>query len=190
MTQEKGQETGATTSTGGAPETLEGPMVYVASLADYNAGRLHGVWLDATQDAESLYAEVAAMLRESREPVAEEWAIHDHSGFHGLKVGEYDSLDTVSILANLVQDHGEAFAVFADDYGTDCLEVLGEAFLDAYRGEYDSLADFAAELVESAGDLETVPEWLRGHIDYDSIARDLECGGDYWYFRGYVFARH
>ena len=34
------------------------PRIYVASLSDYNAGRLHGVWLDANQDVEELQAAV------------------------------------------------------------------------------------------------------------------------------------
>ena len=29
-------------------EIMSERQIYVASLADYNAGRLHGVWIDAT----------------------------------------------------------------------------------------------------------------------------------------------
>ena len=70
--------------------------VYVASLADYNAGRLHGRWIDATLGAEHIQAETAAMLQESREPFAEEWAIHDYEGFDGWKLYEWESFDTVA----------------------------------------------------------------------------------------------
>ena len=31
-----------------------GPRIYVASLSDYNAGRLHGEWIDADQGAEGM----------------------------------------------------------------------------------------------------------------------------------------
>jgi len=52
------------------------PRIYVASLADYNAGRLHGRWIDADRPAEAIREQIAQMLAESKAPVAEEWAIH------------------------------------------------------------------------------------------------------------------
>ncbi len=42
-----------------------------ASLADYNAGVLHGAWLDATLEPDELAAAVQFMLRNSHEPDAE-----------------------------------------------------------------------------------------------------------------------
>lgn len=39
--------------------------IYVASLADYNAGRLHGEWIDAHQTADELHSAVTAMLAAS-----------------------------------------------------------------------------------------------------------------------------
>ena len=43
--------------------------IYVACLASYNAGRLHGVWIDCEgKDADALQDEVNAMLRASPEP--------------------------------------------------------------------------------------------------------------------------
>ncbi len=50
------------------------PRVYVASLSDYNASRLHGQWIDAAQEPGEI---ITSMLSESRDPGAEEWAIHD-----------------------------------------------------------------------------------------------------------------
>ena len=37
------------------------PRIYVADLAAYNAGRLHGVWIDATQDVEAMPMAVIAI---------------------------------------------------------------------------------------------------------------------------------
>jgi antirestriction protein len=44
------------------------PRIYVASLADYNAGHLHGTWIDANQDADAIRDEIATMLRGSPHP--------------------------------------------------------------------------------------------------------------------------
>ena len=49
-------------STQGPRSAMRGPRIYVASLSDYNAGRLHGVWLEAT-DLDSVRVGVAAMLK-------------------------------------------------------------------------------------------------------------------------------
>lgn len=46
----------------------ESPRIYVASLSDYNNGLLHGVWIDAAQDADSIRDEINAMLMESKYP--------------------------------------------------------------------------------------------------------------------------
>jgi len=50
-------------------DTAETPRIYVASLADYNAGRLHGRWIDANQSADSIRDEIAQMLTESEDPL-------------------------------------------------------------------------------------------------------------------------
>lgn len=41
------------------------PRIYVADLSAYNAGNLHGRWINADQDADDIRAEIAEMLRES-----------------------------------------------------------------------------------------------------------------------------
>jgi len=51
-------------------DIAETPRIYVASLADYNAGRLHGCWIDADQSADAIRDEIAQMLAESKEPIA------------------------------------------------------------------------------------------------------------------------
>jgi antirestriction protein len=50
------------------PPGMTSPRIYVASLADYNAGNLHGRWIDADQDEDTIHAEIAEMLRESKHP--------------------------------------------------------------------------------------------------------------------------
>jgi antirestriction protein len=64
------------------------PRIYVACLAAYNNGYLHGVWIDAAQEPWSIYDEVKAMLAASPVAGAEEWAIHDYEGFRGVRIEE------------------------------------------------------------------------------------------------------
>lgn len=44
------------------------PRIYVASLADYNAGHLLGVWIDATDEPAEIWKQINAMLKRSRYP--------------------------------------------------------------------------------------------------------------------------
>lgn len=75
------------------------PLIYVASLADYNNGRLHGVWIYADADRSAIEAAIESMLAASPEPYAEDWAIHDHEGFEPLHIDEHAGLSAVIELA-------------------------------------------------------------------------------------------
>lgn len=44
------------------------PRIYVACLASYNSGDLHGAWIDATQDVEAIREEIHQILKTSPEP--------------------------------------------------------------------------------------------------------------------------
>lgn len=149
------------------------PRIYVASLADYNAGRLYGAWIDATQDAADIQEEVNAMLARSSEPIAEEWAIHDTDNFEGIKIDEYESFERVSEIANLVMEHGAAWSAFCQLVGEDY--ATAEDFEEAYQGEYESEEAFAESTVDE-GLWGEVPEHLAAYIDYEKIARDLFMG--------------
>ncbi|MFI8736653.1 antirestriction protein ArdA [Ectopseudomonas toyotomiensis] len=63
--------------------------IYVADLAAYNAGHLHGVWINATLELDDIRAQVDVMLAASPVEGAEEYAIHDFEGFDGYSLGEY-----------------------------------------------------------------------------------------------------
>lgn len=162
---------------------FEHPHVYIASLSDYNAGTLHGAWVDAAQEPEQLEQAVTAMLSRSPVPGAEEFAIHDHEGFGGLQLSEYESLETISRLGFNIAEHGPAFAAWAGYVNH--ADATAERFEEAYLGEWDSVTDWAAsQLLDDLGLVEAieaaVPEWLRAYVDIDceAFARDLELGGD------------
>ena len=80
--------------------------IYVACLAAYNNGHLHGEWIEVTDEA-SIWEAVQAMLFASPIDEAEEWAIHDYEGFEGAQVGEYFSFESVVKLADYIRERGE-----------------------------------------------------------------------------------
>lgn len=158
------------------------PRIYVASLADYNAGRLHGAWIDADQEPEELHDAVQAMLAMSREPGAEEWAIHDFDGFGVYRLGEYERLEDVAALAAGIAEHGPAFSAWAAQEASLDPERL-ERFEDAYLGHFGSVEAYAEDWLDESGAnelLNKLPSWLRPYVSLDvaGFARDLELGGD------------
>lgn len=144
------------------------PKIYVACLAAYNSGILHGAWIDANQDAWAIYDEISKMLRASPISDAEEFAIHDYDGFEGIRIEEYSCIDKVAELAGFVVEHGTLGAEIYCYYGS--LDDARTAIEDQYAGQYVSLADFAQELTE---DTNHIPETLHFYVDYERMARDM-----------------
>ena len=164
--------------TTGAPTLLDRPRIYVACLAAYNNGRLHGRWIDATTPDE-IWREVSAMLRASPEPHAEEWAIHDYEGFEGANLSEYASFETVCALADFIEEHGELGAKLMSHFGDDLAEA--RAAFEDYAGKYRSAADFAEQLHEDT--VTEIPESLRYYIDWQALARDMALNGEIMVFQ-------
>ena len=148
------------------------PRIYVACLAAYNNGVLHGALIDVLDEA-GVWAGVRAMLEASPEPQAEEFAIHDHEGFGGAEIGEHAAIARVVEIAAFLRERGRLGALLLQEVDGD-LGAAREAFED-YRGVYPGLADYVAELVEETVD---IPRMLRGYIDYDAMARDVLLNGE------------
>lgn len=142
--------------------------IYVACLAAYNNGILHGRWIDADQDAEDIWAEIAEMLKASPIPEAEEWAIHDYEGFEGAPISEYQGIESVAEIAAFLSEHGALGGPLIAHFGD--LEEARSAIEEDYAGEYASLADFAEELTEQTTE---IPGSLQHYIDYEAMGRDL-----------------
>ncbi len=149
--------------------------IYVADLAAYNNGYLHGVWIDVTEDIDTIWEEINKMLKAS--PVAdetEEYAIHDFEGFGSYSVSEYSGIEELHEVACFIEEYPEIGSEFLAHLGDD-LEEARKAIEENYSGCYSSLADFAQELTESTSE---VPTHLEFYIDYDRMGRDMEMSGD------------
>jgi len=157
-------------------DATDAPRIYAACLSSYVAGRLVGRWIDANQDPDDLQAEVDAMLAASPEPGAEEFALHDFEGFHGIELHEYESLEDVSKLAAFVVEHGELGAAVHAHTGN--LDEAIELLESCYQGEWDSLEAWAEDYLEQTGQLAALPSQLRMYFDYAAFGRDCEMNGD------------
>lgn len=160
------------------------PQIYVACLAAYNNGILHGQWIDAAQDSSAIRAEIDDMLADSPIPDAEEWAVHNYDGLPS-NLGEWPDLDQLAQIAEGIDQHGDAFRAYlawADDD-----KATVDAFVNCYIGEYLNRADFAEDWLENSGQLADVPEQLQAFINFDAYGRAMLLSGSMVEHDGFWF---
>jgi len=149
------------------------PRIYVACLAAYVSGHLHGEWIEPSDTVEGLQKQINQVLKSSPVEDAEEWAIHDYDGFQNL--GEYPGLENIVKVGAAYSEHGQEMVDdFFENHGVDyALDTL-ENIEDEYHGQWDSFSEFAYQLAE-----DTIPELnddsiLSRYFNYDAFADDLE----------------
>lgn len=150
--------------------------VYIACLAAYNNGKLHGKWIDATLGADHIRDGIKDVLATSPEGTkdypAEEWAVHDYDDFpNSHNLGEYPDIDELCAIAEFVEEHGTVARALLGDY---TLEDSKKMMEDCYHGEHDSVEDFAESFYEECGYMSEMKDSpLRYYIDWEAVARDL-----------------
>lgn len=162
------------------------PRIYCACLSAYNNGKLYGRWIDCDQDADDIWIEINEMLAASPEPDAEEWAVHDFEGWHGLTISEYPDVEEICTWAELIVEHGAAIAKFigwAKDVG---ITADADEFQARYCGHWESSQKFALESDEIEEHYQykelsqKYPVWANC-IDWEHFANELELMDAYQY---------
>jgi antirestriction protein len=116
------------------------------------------------------------VLSTSPEPGVEEFAIHDYEGFGSIGIHEYENIEHVAALGEFIEEHGEFGAELVSHTGS--LDEAKDILENRYAGVLDSLADFAEDLLEQTGQLESVPDNLRSYLDFAAYGRDLTLSGE------------
>ncbi|MED5423018.1 MAG: antirestriction protein ArdA [Pseudomonadota bacterium] len=150
--------------------------IYVADLAAYNNGKLHGVWIDATKSVDEIFDIINVLLENSPEEDAEEFAIHDYEGFEGLNISEYEGIQSAHDKAIFIEEHGALGGAVASHFGSN-LDDAKRALEEGYIGAYRSIEDYAREITEDGHEL---PTYIEHYIDYESMGRDMEMNGDFF----------
>lgn len=150
------------------------PRIYVACLASYSSGKLHGAWIDVyPADGPDIDEAISNMLASSPEPDAEEWAIHDYEDMPSM--GEHPSLSDVAAVGELVAEYGEAMVSGVLDhtgynYVSDAAEMLGNGY-----GVYSDIEEWAYDYARDALCLEGI---ALQYFDCEKFARDAGYSGD------------
>mgnify|MGYP003675232153 FL=1 len=151
-------------------------QIYVACLASYNAGILHGRWVDLSYgpDAEDVWAEINEMLDASPEPGAEEFAIHDSQNLGVVR--EYESIKDLTERAAFISEAedktGDAYlgAGLLDNFHGNLNEA--RRTLETYSGCFNDAYEYGYYYAESFGDAGP-SKFLEGYIDYKKLGEDL-----------------
>jgi|FLYL01.1.fsa_nt_gi antirestriction protein len=153
------------------------PAIWVGDLGDYNAGILTGEWIviEADTTVEEIHERIATILSQgvSEDSPHEEWLICDYNNLP--LSGPYTSLETVVAIARLVHEYDYAVVeAYLDHFGAEAIDELEER----YCGLFESVEDYAYELINDCYDLQKLMGDLASYFDYASFARDLELGSD------------
>jgi len=176
---------------------------WVGCLGCYNDGDLVGSWLAADDCGDLVAAGLARSgAYDSGNPAefcrrcgADEFWVMDHEGlpaavlsgecspwqFHELATA-WEAVESPEMVAAYLGNRGET--VTAEN-----LAKLAESAADAFTG-YETVSEYAEDLVEDSGAREKLPEFLRYYIDVEAFARDLVLGGDVSECDGYVFRNY
>lgn len=171
----------------------DAPALWVGCLAAYNAGKLHGAWMQASSDTAEMYEAISEILAASPEaPAAEEWEIMDTENMPSLcRADVYAAAEYVAALEAL-KDYttaAEIVAAWVEWRGSD--EMDAEKIQDAYLGQFDSVEDYAWQYIDDSDALREVPEYLRPYVNVAALGRDMELSGDIYHGKhGHTFNGH
>ena len=153
------------------------PRVWIGSLRMYNEGRLVGDWFDALGAAEVSAADVFRGSGYRPDGDEELWCFD----VEDMPVQREMSPSEAAEWGRVVDECDEHLRpalyawVASGDYtaeGTGDVPVLSD-FQDRYCGHWDSFEEYAADLVDSTGMLQGVPEDVARHFDWAGHAREL-----------------
>lgn len=156
--------------------------IYVADLGAYNAGFLHGTWIDASEDLHAMQEAINAMLAESPEPNVTRAKYHcahcerTYYATQGFSSPLPDSYECDECGADLPMQ-GQPFPS-AEEWAIHDHEGLGDL------GEYAGLHEVArrvqvAELADDRGIpvavlLEFASERMAGNWDSDDLESEID----------------
>lgn len=159
--------------------------IYVACLAAYNNGQLHGAWLNLDLDTTSddITAHIDGVIKSSPVAGAEEYAVHDYDGIPS-SFGENPDFDAIIAYVAAVFEYGQdVVEAAADCFGIDyAISALEDG---QYNGEFQSETTFAEHIVDECGMLKDAGELSR-YFDFEAFGRDLFIS-DYTISNGHVF---
>ena len=155
--------------------------IYYTNLGLYNEGILSGEWVELPATEEEIKA---VMERTGYDETHEEYFITDfETDIHGLNVGEYDDIDELNELAELIDDEPEkveALLYFGYDTPDEIRENLDNlCYVTTPEGLESDEEAVGYYYAEEVGCL-NIPENIKCYFDYESYGRDIMLEGQFY----------
>jgi antirestriction protein len=180
---------------------MEDIRIYVASLSDYNDGRLEGKWFDFSDysDGSELMEAIQEMLDELTEKykavdgeVREEWAVHDYEGIPSTMASEYmgeQDFQQIYDIAEVAEESNVPLEVLierAGDTGSDDYKGLAESLMFVVDGSNEG--DIVMEWEDQIGELGS--DFWSNHIYIDDVTERVIYGEDVDRFRDDILSEN
>lgn len=177
------------------------PKAWVGCLGCYNSGALVGEWLEGESCGDIVAAGLARVETHGDYTAprcvkcgGDEFWVFDHEGYGDLLGGECSPSEAQAVAVAIATIEGEgldieAVSAYASNHHYDvaAFDEWRADFEDSYRGEYDSVEDYARQFIEDTGLLQDVSEYIARYFDFESYARDLQLSGDIWTSGRHIF---
>jgi antirestriction protein len=171
---------------------MENPRIYVASLSDYNNGRLEGKWFDLSDysNGSELMDGINEMLEEISEKyndgeVREEWAVHDYEYIPSSLASEYmgeNEFQQIYDIMEASEENNIPFEVLIErvgDVGSDDYGNIAESLVLVVDGNDET--DIVFDLEQQMGALDF--SFWQNHIYIDDVTERVMYGEDVDNFR-------
>lgn len=162
--------------------------IYITNLKKYNEGLLIGEWVDLPISDEEL---AAVFGRIGIDEEHQEYFISDYeSNINGLKVNEYEDINSLNDIAESIEDMNDLDmkiyrALLKNGYDViDAIDAMSDCTY--YDGCYD-MEDVAIKYVQDLGLLDEAPAILINYFDYEAFGRQMEIDGEFIFIEnGYI----
>lgn len=141
--------------------------IYVADLAAYNQGFLHGTWINLSKltSPDEVYEKIAKMLAKSKAYGAEEWEIHDYEGFGSIDASRF-GIEALMDIEQAINEYGVIpVEVIVNSGWTpkdgDLYDLVPERYLGVV-GHREDEYDWAWDYLDQSGGMDGLPAWLQG----------------------------
>ena len=177
--------------------------IYLTDLSAYNKGYLFGEWISLPSDnldeqlSKILKAgEAMCFIEEGYFEKHEEYFITDFEwdDIELFEIGEYENIfnlnEQLKLIENCTNNELKAIAFLLGEQISLNLEDAYYKADDVIIYENQTMEDIAYDLMQELYNADTLPSIIANHIDYDSIARDLELEGNYRIIGNDVYEYH
>lgn len=155
--------------------------IFLTNLGLYNEGILAGEWLDLPATDEEIQA---VKDRTGYDETHEEYFITDYeSDVSGLKIGEYDSIEELNALAELIDEDAEVVEALMY-FGYDTAEEIEDhkddlIFIATVEGSMNEDETIGYYYAKECGCL-NIPEEIERYFDYEAYGRDISLDGSFF----------